>query len=166
MTKVCHMAEGGTISVLDPIDLRPLLVHSDAAEMLLLARGQLNRAFRTHGLVWPDPLPGGNASGIGSTEREDPAARGIEHAKARHGEAFVTWAEAMPRKLARPVLDILRQTHQALDQQRDDSSAASVAVLTAYEFLLSCLQPKTGRMVPERHWAPAGDARPAPAVWG
>ena len=157
------MSVRGTISVLDPIDLRPLLVHSDAAEMLLLARGQLNRAFRMHGLVWPDPLPGGSASCVGSTEREDPAARGIEHAKARHGEAFVTWAEAMPRKLVRPVLDILRQTHQALDQQRHDSSAA---VLTAYEFLLSCLQPKTGRMVSERCWAPAGDARPAPAVWG
>lgn len=166
MTKVCHMAMRGSISVLEPIDLRPLLVHSDAAEMLLLARGQLNRAFRTHGLVWPDPLPGGDASCIGSTEREDPAARGIEHARARHGEAFVAWAEAMPRKLARPVLDILWQTHQALDQQRDDSSDASAAVLKAYEFLVSCLQPKISRMVPEQHWAPAGDARPAPAVWG
>ena len=158
------MAVRRSISVLEPIDLRPLLVHADAAAMLLLARGQLNRAFRTHGLVWPDPLPGGDASCIDSTEREDPAARGIEHARARHGEAFVTWAEAMPRKLARPVLDILRQTHQALDQQRDDRSAARAAVLKAYEFLLSCLQLKTGRMVPERRWAPAGDGRPAPAV--
>ena len=121
----------------DVIDLRPLLVHAAAAEMLLLARGQLNRAFRAHGLIPPDPLPGSGSCPTNASELDDPAARGIEYATAWHGDAFVTWAEAMPRKLVRPVLDILRQTHQALGrQQEDDANGARAAVLRAYEFLL------------------------------
>src|SRR5476651_2137512 len=39
----------------DHIDLSPLMTDPDAAEILMLARGQLNRAFRTHGLIPPDP---------------------------------------------------------------------------------------------------------------
>jgi hypothetical protein len=133
------------MSMPDPVDLRPLLAHSDAAEMLLLARGQLNRAFRTHGLISPDPLPARDPSRIDPTELDDPAARGIEHAKARYGEAFITWTERMPRKLAHPVLGILRQTHQALGGRQDDRSRASAAVLKAHEFLLARSQPGQGR---------------------
>lgn len=129
----------------DPVDLRPLLAHSDAAEMLLLARGQLNRAFRTHGLISPDPLPARDPSRVDPAELDDPAARGIEHAKARHGEAFTAWTERMPRKLAHPVLGILRQTHQALGRRQDDRSRASAAVLKAHEFLLGCSQPGQDR---------------------
>ena len=129
----------------DPVDLRPLLVHSDAAEMLLLARGQLNRAFRTHGLVSPDPLPARDPSCVDSAELDDPAARGIEHAKARYGAAFTTWTERMPRQLAHPVLGILRQAHQALGQRQDDRSRAGAAVLKAQEFLLACSQPGQDR---------------------
>ena len=129
------------MSMPDPVDLRPLLAHSDAAEMLLLARGQLNRAFRTHGLVSPDPLPACDPSRIDPAELDDPAAKGIEHAKARYGAAFIAWTERMPRKLAHPVLGILQQTHQALGQRQDDRSRASAAVLKAHEFLLGCSQP-------------------------
>ena len=39
--------------MLNYIDLRPILVNPAAAEILFLARGQLNRAFRSHGLVPP-----------------------------------------------------------------------------------------------------------------
>ena len=151
----------------DVIDLRPLLVHAAAAEMLLLARGQLNRAFRAHSLIPPDPLPGSSSFLTNALELDDPAARGIEYAKAWHGDAFVTWTEAMPRKLVRPVLDILRQTHQALGRrQEDDATGARAAVLRAYKFLLSCLRhTETGRMASERRWTSAGCARPAPAAW-
>lgn len=122
----------------DRIDLRPLLAHRAAAEMLLLARGQLNRAFRTHGLMSPDPLHARDPSYTDVAELDAPAAHGIEHARTRFGEAFDIWAEEMPLQLAHPVLDILWQTLQAL-KQRNDTSEASAAVLKAHEFLLSRL---------------------------
>jgi hypothetical protein len=130
----------------DQIDLRPLIADPAATEMLLLARGQLNRAFRTHGLTAPDPVAAASSLEYDPGELDDPAAMGIEHARDRFGEAFVRWADAMPRKLARPVLDILHQTYQALDQQRDHSSGASRAVLKAYEFLLACSEPHQDRL--------------------
>ena len=122
----------------DRIDLRPLLAHRAAAEMLLLARGQLNQAFRTHGLMSPDPLCAQDPFHTDAAELDAPATSGIEHARARFGEAFDIWAEEMPLKLARPVLDILRQALQALKQQ-NGASEASTAVLKAHEFLLSQL---------------------------
>lgn len=123
----------------DSIDLYPLLAHRAAAEMLLLARGQLNRAFRTHGLTSPDPLRAQGPSHTDAAELDAPAAHGIEHARARFGEAFDVWAEEMPLQVARPVLDILRQALQALKQQHGGASEAGAAVLKAYEFLLSRL---------------------------
>lgn len=159
--RVC-MAVRGVVSVFEPVDLRPLLGHAAAAAMLLLARGQLNRAFRRHGLLPPDPLPAGNSSRVDLAELDDPAAVGIEQARARHGAAFVIWTERMPLELAHPVLDILRQTHQALEQQRHNGGAASAAVLKAHEFLSGCLPPdEGGRMAPGRRWPPAGGAEPA-----
>ncbi len=126
----------------DRIDLRPLLAHRAATEMLLLARGQLNQAFRTHGLMPPDPLRAQDLpctlSCMDAAELDAPAARGIEHARARFGEAFDIWAEEMPLRLAHPVLDILRHALQALRQQNGASEAAA-AVLEAHEFLLSHL---------------------------
>lgn len=124
--------------VQDRIDLRPLLAHRAAAEMLLLARGQLNQAFRTHGLMSPDPLCTGDPSHTDIAELDAPATRGIEHARARFGAAFDIWAGEMPLKLVRPVLDILRQALQALKRQ-NGASEASAAVLKAHEFLLSQL---------------------------
>ena len=110
--------------------------------MLLLARGQLNQAFRTHGLMPPDPLRARNLSCalpcVDAAELDAPAARGIEHARARFGEAFDIWAGEMPLQLARPVLDILRQALQALKRQ-NGASEAGAAVLKAHEFLLSRL---------------------------
>lgn len=127
----------------DRIDLRPLLAHRAATEMLLLARGQLNQAFRTHGLLPPDPLRARNLSyalsRADAAELDAPADCGIEHARARFGEAFDIWAEEMPLKLAHPVLDILWQTLQALRQQGNVPSETSAAVLEAHEFLLSRL---------------------------
>ena len=106
--------------------------------MLLLARGQLNQAFRTHGLMSPDPLCTGDPSHTDIAELDAPATRGIDYARARFGEAFDIWAEEMPVRLAPPVLDILRHTLQALKQQ-NGASEASAAVLKAHEFLLSRL---------------------------
>ena len=122
----------------DRIDLRPLLARRAAAEMLLLARGQLNQAFRTHGLMPPDPMRARDPFRINVAELDAPAAHGIEHARARFGEAFDIWAGEMPLKLAHPVLDILRHTLQALKQQ-NSASKAGAAVLEAHEFLLSRL---------------------------
>lgn len=117
------------------IDLRPLLARPAAAGMLLSARGQLNHAFHKHGLTPPDPLPGSGPSPIDPLQLEDLAAKGVDHARRQHGEAFVTWMQAMPLTLAGPVLDILRQTLRALSQQAN-AGGADAAVLEAYEFLL------------------------------
>ena len=109
--------------------------------MLLLARGQLNQAFRTHGLMSPDPLCTGDPSRTDIAELDAPAARGIEHARAQFGEAFDNWAAEMPLQLARPVLQILQKTLQALKQQHGGASEAGVAALKACEFLSSRLPP-------------------------
>ena len=126
------------------LDLRPILVNPAAAEILLLARGQLNRAFRSHGLVPPDPLVPSDAEGIDPMELDDPAAQGIDHAMAQFQEDFIAWAGAMPAKLGPPVLDILRQAHEALNRPRNATNAAAVAVREAYDFLSGCLHPDLG----------------------
>jgi hypothetical protein len=123
------------------IDLRPILVNPEAAELLLLARGQLNRAFRRHGLIPPDPLVPGDAAGIDPAELDDPAAQGIDHAMAKFQDAFIAWAGAMPVKLGPPVLDILRQAHRTLSQSPDGRTVAEVALQTACDFLQQCLHP-------------------------
>lgn len=146
------------------IDLCPLLAHRAATEMLLLARGQLNQAFRTHGLMSPDPLRVRNLSCTDAAELDAPAARGIEHARARFGEAFDIWAEEMPRQLAHPVLDILWQALQALKQQ-NGASEAGAAVLKAHEFLLSQVA-ETGWAMPGRRTKRAGDSRANPGRCG
>jgi hypothetical protein len=120
----------------DHIDLSPLMTDPDAAEILMLARGQLNRAFRTHGLIPPDPLRLDDSSDVDQKELDDPAALGIDEAMARFEESFLTWSSRMPLALARPVLDILRQTYQALGHQQDDTKGPGVAALKAHAFLL------------------------------
>jgi hypothetical protein len=140
--------------MLNHIDLRPILANPAAAEILLLARGQLNRAFRSHGLVPPDPLAPSDAEGIEPMELDDPAAQGIDHAMAKFRENFIAWAGAMPAKLVPPVLDILRQAHEALahealahealDGPQDAANAAAVAVQAAHDFLSGCLHPDLG----------------------
>jgi hypothetical protein len=123
------------------IDLRPILVNPAAAEILFLARGQLNRAFRSHGLVPPDPLALSYAASIDPAELDDPAALGIDQAMAKFQDDFIAWAAAMPMKLVPPVLDILRQAHQALGDPQDDPSTAGTALRAAYDFLSGCLPP-------------------------
>ncbi len=127
----------------DHIDLRPLLADPTAATMLLLARGQLNRAFRAHGLVPPDPLVVEDDSGVDPAELDDPASTGIDSALAKFQEPFMAWASQMPASLVPPVLDILQQANRALCQQQGDSGAAGVAARNAYGFLLGCLPPPT-----------------------
>jgi hypothetical protein len=138
--KVIHLIcqEGQILHRVPPdlIDLSPLMIDPAAAEILMLARGQLNRAFRTHGLTPPDPLPLGDSSDIDPKELDDPAALGIDNAMARFEESFLTWSSRMPLALARPVLNILRQTCQALGHQRDDTEGPGVAALKAHDFLL------------------------------
>lgn len=114
------------------IDLRPLLVRPAAAEVLQMAREQLNRAFLKHGLISPDPLPIGGRSAIGPND--DPTTR------EQFPEAYIAWASEMPLKLAVPVIKILRQTHEALCQQQDNVAGANAA-REAYEFLLRCTLP-------------------------
>ena len=125
----------GIFHLPDYIDLHPLLASPAATEMLLLARGQLNSAFRKHGLAAPDPLLAAELAAFDTAELDNPAAGGLERATGRFGEAFTVWAARMPAKLAQPVLDILRQTHAGLSQ-RPDGAAAGQAVLEAYTFLL------------------------------
>lgn len=127
--------------MLDHIDLRPILAHPAAAEILFLARGQLNRAFRSHSLIPPDPLALSNAENIDPMELDDPAAQGIDHAMAKFQGDFMTWASAMPAKLVPPVLDILRQAHEALEGPQDGANAAAVAVRAACDFLSGCFHP-------------------------
>ncbi len=124
----------------DRIDLRPLLNRPVAATMLLMARGQLNRAFRSHGLIPPDPLPTASFSeseriAIALTDLDDPAAYGIDKAKARFAQAFATWSATMPATLAGPVLTVLHQTYESLSKQHGASHETSSAVLEACEFL-------------------------------
>jgi hypothetical protein len=125
--------------MLNYIDLRPILVHPQAAEILLLARGQLNRAFRSHGLIPPDPMVPSYAGSIDPTELDDPAAHGIDHAMAKFQNDFVAWAGAMPVKLAPPVLDILRKAQEALDESQDAANVAAIALRRAFDFLSGCL---------------------------
>jgi hypothetical protein len=132
---------GEKVGVPEHIDLRPLLAHPDAAEMLMLARGQLNRAFRTHGLLPPDSLfssesvaPAQLSTGD-LAELDDPVASGVAHATARFGELFASWAAEMPRELVQPVLQILVQTYATLNVQPEHNAAARAAVLQACEFL-------------------------------
>ena len=140
------------------INLRPLLAHRAATEMLLLARGQLNQAFRAHGLTPQDPMRLLDLSCTDAAELDAPAARGIEPARARFGAAFDVWAEEMPRQLAHPVLDILWQALQALKQQ-NGASEASAAVLKAHEFLLSQVA-ETGWVTPGCRTKPADNSLP------
>jgi hypothetical protein len=123
----------------DRIDLNPLMVHGEAAEMVLLARGQLNRAFRKHGLSPPDTLPLSDAFGIDQIELDDPAASGIAKARPRFGEVFDVWASEMPAELVNPVLGILRQALEALTAGPDNANAVG-AVSKAYDLLLECSQ--------------------------
>lgn len=122
----------------DRIDLRPLLTNPAAMSMLLLARGQLNRSFRLHGLIPPDPLVVDGSQAVSAADLEDPVALGLDRARTKFGNAFAAWAESMPSNLARPVLDVLLQTYQALAGQKGDGGGAVAAVRKAYEFLSEC----------------------------
>ena len=148
----------------DYVDLRPILASPAAAEMLLLARGQLNRAFRKHGLAAPDPLLPAALAAFDTAELDDPAAGGVEHATTRFREPFTAWAARMPGKLVRPVLDILQQTHEGLKRRpEDDQGAAAAAVLEAYDFLLARLRLDQDQPAVERRPAPR-DRSAAPRV--
>jgi hypothetical protein len=126
------------------IDLRPILADPALAEVLLLARGQLNRAFRQHGLVPPDSLVPSTSSDVDVAELDDPAGLGIEAAMAKFQDDFLVWAGAMPAKLGAPVLDILRQALGALSPSQDDPSGSRAALTRAYEFLSGCIHPEQG----------------------
>jgi len=119
------------------VDLSPLLVDRDAMHMLLLARGELNRAFRSHGLFPPDPLPAAHLAVSNVAELDDPAAQDMREASAQFADLFDRWAAEMPLDLVPPVLKILQKAHEALCGQQQQSSAAARALLTAYKFLLA-----------------------------
>lgn len=127
-------AKGRIVS--EKIDLRPLSAHPAANEMLMLARGQLNRAFRSNGVPAPDPMRPAQSSWCGPLDYDDPAAHGVAHATSHGQDAFVTWSTEMPKSLAGPVLSILRQTHDVLAEQQETEVPRN-AILTAYEYLLA-----------------------------
>ena len=120
------------------VDLRPLLSDHAATHMLMLARGQLNRAFRAHGLRSPDPMLVADASCFDAGELDDPAASGSSHAQERYGEAFVAWTQEMPSHLAGPVAKVLRQV---LGQLPNGAVEAVAAVTNARDFCEAQLAP-------------------------
>jgi hypothetical protein len=115
--------------------LSPLVIDPAAATILMLARGQLNRAFRTHGLNSPDPVPIDGAFDVDPQELDDPAAMGIDIATERFKSHFLMWSKRMPLTLAWPVLDILQQTYTALGQQ-SGAGEAGASIMKAHDFLL------------------------------
>jgi hypothetical protein len=117
------------------IDLRKILADPAATEILLLARGQLNRAFRQRGLVPPDSLIVSNSTSADTMELDDPAALGIEEALAKFQEDFLAWAGAMPAELGPPVLNILQQALEALSLSPENPDGPRAALTAAYEFL-------------------------------
>lgn len=129
----------------DNIDLSPIMPHLEATEMLLLARAQLNQAFRKCGLVPPDPLPALAGSGADDAMSDGQKACDLGLARAHHRAAFDLWTVRIPLWLVPPVMDILNATHDALRAQGGPPEAMT-AVRTACDFLLNCLQPR-----PKRH---------------
>lgn len=105
--------------------------------MLMLARGQLNRAFRKHGLSSPDPMAVDPLAVSDPAELDDPAANGSVHATMKFGDAFTAWAAGMAPDLVEPILEILVQTGAALGSQ-PGHDAARAAVSRACGFLDGC----------------------------
>jgi hypothetical protein len=111
------------LSRTDRIDLRPLVVHPAAADIVRLARHQLNKTFEQYCLFLPDPVPTDSAATL-------------RRAGTRSAEALDIWADTMPRCLVPFILAILRQTQDRLDVGRRDYDAISIALINACEFLL------------------------------
>jgi hypothetical protein len=130
--------------VVERVDLRPLLADRDAAQMLQLARGQLNAAFRKHGLFPPDPLPVGEHAPLDLDDLDDPAAKGPAYADANYPDAFAVWSTDMPQTLVAPVLGILKQALGALQDREPVDSSAIAAVLRAHDYLLASLRAGPG----------------------
>lgn len=106
--------EGVWDGVSAQIDLKPLHQDRDAAQMLYLARGQLNTAFRSKGLFPPDPLPLLGTGALDLNEMDDPAGVGLARVGAAHPDALAQWTGAMPEELAVPVLRILHQARASV----------------------------------------------------
>jgi len=109
------------------VELHPFSDHPAAAAMLHLARGQLNRAYRLHGLPSPDPL-------CRDTCIDDPVAEGVGLARERFGEAFAKWEAEMPADLVEPVLQILQEACAVLSE-RPELHAAEITALEASALL-------------------------------
>lgn len=103
----------------------------------MLARGQLNRAFRKHGLSPPDAMAVDPPTMPDPAELDDPAANGSVRAAVKFGQAFTTWAAAMAPNLVEPILAILAQTDAALGSH-PGHDAARAAVSRARGFLDGC----------------------------
>ena len=139
----------------DRIDLQPLFAQRDAAEILLLARGQLNRAFRHHGLQPPDQLvPADGDASVTRDELEDPARLGVDAAASRFGAAFWDWAFSLKLDIAVPLLAILEQTLQR-DVSAGYRGSTRRALVVAHAFLLCRIDDDRDQATP----APAQDRR-------
>lgn len=100
-----------------------------AALMLHLARGQLNRAYRLHGLRSPDSLR--RRSGVNHAHPHGTLAGGVGQARGNFDDALATWEAEMPADLVSPILDILQRTYVALSCQPGSTDAQSAALEAA-----------------------------------
>lgn len=116
----------------DLINLIPLLEDPAAGQALMLARGQLNLAFRSRGLESPDAVQVADPDAFDPDALENPASLGIEEALHRFEDDFLAWSSRMPRALVPLVLTILQRAYLA---QGDDSSESASAVRRAFAYL-------------------------------
>jgi len=121
------------------VDLSALRGNPAALQVILLARGQLNLAFRSRGAFPPDPLPVTRMSGLSTDQVDDPAALGPVVASLRHRHAFERWSARMPAELVSPVLAILARTLGALKALPEGEAAARRPVEEACDYLLAQL---------------------------
>jgi hypothetical protein len=126
------------------IDLRALSDNRPATEMILLARGQLNRAFRSKGLLPPDPLPVEQIAEVDLVDLDDPAGRGIGRALETYPEAFNDWSARLPRNLVSPVLVMLGGTMERLKGGSSKDRAKLQFLEQACDYLLLQL-PRPGQ---------------------
>ena len=119
------------------INLRALSSNRPATEMILLARGQLNCAFRSKGLFPPDPLSAEMIADVGLIDLDDPAGRGIGHALEIYPDAFKNWSAGLSRDLVSPALAILSETMSRIKGNFSEGRTKRQPLEQACDYLLS-----------------------------
>ena len=130
-----QVADRRGLAMTGMVNLRPLSGNSEALTMILLARGQLNRACRLRVLDPPDALPVPNPGNLDVVDLDDPAGRGLRRAELMFAQAFAQWSAEFSEQLASPVLAMLRQTLETLRKSQTDRAAIE-AVEQGIDYLL------------------------------